>query len=269
MKIEYQDKIDDYLLNRMSNEERLAFEKVIEHDKELQEQLTFTDNVRRVMKDRNERLAKMEEWKDDYVWEDERMATASAAKGRPTGSGYDYCPAPTMESRRVATSSPFKRMLYVSSSIAAIIVVGFLLFKLYSPSSPEIAMDATSQSNNSSNKNDNVSFRGRSQSMDIESQLAMGDYSKALARIEKDESDIRTNLMLLEHESYSRGESHEDAITKKDTLEMKLGRLLFLKARALIGLERCDEALELLDEIRHSDSLYSGQADSLYQMIRP
>lgn len=274
MKIDNQDKIDDYLLNRMSNEERLAFEKVIECDEELQKQLTFTEDVRRVMKERNERLSKMEKWKDDYVWEDEEVAAASAAKYRPTGSGYDYCPAPAMKSRRSMKSSPFKKKLYWGAGIAALFIVGVLFLNqyrlLYNHSSTEIAKESSPHPNYSlPDANDNVSFRGRSQDVDIESQLAMGDYSKALARIEMDEAGVRADLMLLERESYSRGEFGEDAMAEKDSLEMKLGRLHFFKAQALIGLERLEEALELLDEIRHSSSLYSGQADSLYQMIQP
>ena len=74
MKINYQDRIDEYLLNRMSGEERLAFEKEINADKELQEQLSFTEDVQRIMKSRNEKLAKMEEWKDDYKWDETRSS---------------------------------------------------------------------------------------------------------------------------------------------------------------------------------------------------
>lgn len=65
MKKEYQDKIDEYLLHRMSDEERKEFEKELDGDKELQEQLEFTEDVQQVMKSRNEKLAKMEEWKGD------------------------------------------------------------------------------------------------------------------------------------------------------------------------------------------------------------
>ena len=49
----------------MSDEERKEFEKELDGDKELQEQLEFTEDVQQVMKSRNEKLAKMEEWKGD------------------------------------------------------------------------------------------------------------------------------------------------------------------------------------------------------------
>lgn len=268
MKIEFQDRIDEYLLDRMSDEERKSFESDAAEDAELKEQLQFTETVQQATKSRNEKLAAMEEWKDDYMWEDERVAAASAVEYHATGSGYDYCPEPTMESRRVATSSPFKKMLYWVSGITAVFIVCVFVFNLYRPSSPEIAMETASRPTEAPGKNGNVSFRGRSQNMDIESQLAMGDYSKALARLEKDESDIRTDLMLIERELHSRGEGREDAMTEKDSLETNLVRVLYLKAQALIGLDRKDEARVVLDEIRHSKSDYGIKADSLYHLLR-
>ena len=268
MKIDYLDRIDDYLLDRMSNEERNSFASDVAEDAELKEQLQFTGTVQQATKSRNEKLAAMKEWKDDYVWEDEREVAASVVEYHATVSGYDYCPEPTMESRRVATSSPFKKMLYWVSGIAAVFIVGVFVFNLYRPSSPEIATRTASRPTEAPGKNGNVSFRGRSQNMDIESQLAMGDYSKALARLERDEADIRTDLMLIERELHSRGEGREDAMTEKDSLETNLVRVLYLKAQALIGLDRKDEARVVLDEIRHSKSDYGIKADSLYHLLR-
>lgn len=268
MKIEIQDRIDDYLMDRMSDEERKGFESDAAEDAELKEQLQFTETVQQATKSRNEKLAAMEEWKDDYVWEDDRVVAASAAEYRPTGSGYDYCPAPEMENRRVATSSPIKKMLYWVSGIAAVFIVGVFVFNLYRPSSPEIAMETASRPNEAPSKNGNVSFRGRSHEMSIESQLAMGDYSKALALLEKNEADIRADLMLIERELHSRGEVREDATTEKDSLETNLVKVLYLKAQALIGLDRKDEARVVLDEIRQSESDYGIKADSLYHLLR-
>lgn len=268
MKIEFQDRIDDYLLDRMSDEDRTSFETDAAEDAELKEQLQFTETVQQATKSRNEKLAAMEEWKNDYVWEEDRVVAASAAEYRPTGSGYDYCPAPEMENRRVATSSPIKKMLYWVSGIAAVFIVGVFVFNLYRPSSPEIAMETASRPTEAPSKNGNVSFRGRSHEVSIESQLAMGDYSKALARLEKNEADIRADLILIERELHSRGESREDALTEKDSLETNLVKVLYLKAQALNGLDRKDEARVVLDEIRQSESDYGIKADSLYHLLR-
>jgi hypothetical protein len=273
MKIDFQDRIDDYLLDRMSDEERKSFESDAAENVELKEQLKFTETVNQATKSRNEKLAAMAEWKDDYEWEEDRFVAASAAEYRPTGSGYNYCPAPEMENRRVATSSPIKKMLYWVSGIAAVFIVGVFVFNLYRPSSPEmssseIAMETASRPNEAPSKNGNVSFRGRSHNLNIESQLAMGDYSKALVRLEKDEADIRADLMLIDRELHSRGESREDAMNDKDSLETNLVRVLYLKAQALIGLDRKGEAQVVLDEIRHSKSDYGIKADSLYHLLQ-
>ena len=53
-----------------------------------------------------------------------------------------------------------------------------------------------------------------------------------------------------------------------DSLETNLVRVLYLKAQALIGLGRNDEARVVLDEIRQSESEYGIKADSLYRLLR-
>lgn len=70
---EYQDRIDDYILDRMSAEEREAFEKEMADDTELQEQVAFMQNMKYALKSRNEKLAAMKEWENDYVWQAERQ----------------------------------------------------------------------------------------------------------------------------------------------------------------------------------------------------
>ena len=56
MRKAYQDRIDDYLLDRMTKEERHAFEKEIENNDELQEQLEFTEKVQRAIKSKDEKM---------------------------------------------------------------------------------------------------------------------------------------------------------------------------------------------------------------------
>ena len=56
MRKAYQDRIDNYLLDRMTKEERHAFEKEIEYNDELQEQLEFTEKVQRAMNRKDEKM---------------------------------------------------------------------------------------------------------------------------------------------------------------------------------------------------------------------
>ena len=65
MKEEYQDKIDDYLLDRMSEEERRAFAGEVAENDELREQLEYSRSVQSAMKSRGEKLAAMQKWEDD------------------------------------------------------------------------------------------------------------------------------------------------------------------------------------------------------------
>lgn len=241
MKIDFQDRIDDYLLNRMSGEERKSFESDAANDAELKEQLQFTKTIQQTTKSRNEKLAAMEEWKNDYVWKDE---------------SHSEFHLPTL------------RSFYWMSGVAAVFIAGVIVFNLYRPSMTEIAMDTASHPTEASSKNSNVSFKGRRNDVDVETLLAMGDYSKALARLEKDEADIRSSLMLNDRKLYSRGEICEDATTDRDYFEANLARVLYLKAQALIGLERNDDARAVLDEIRQSKSDYAIKADSLYHQLK-
>jgi len=55
MKKIYQDRIDDYLLDRMTEEERRAFVNDIENNMELREQMKFTEMVQRALKNKNEK----------------------------------------------------------------------------------------------------------------------------------------------------------------------------------------------------------------------
>ena len=65
MKKEFQDKIDDYLLGRISAADWLAFEQEAKCDSDIHEQLSFTKDVRLITKSRNEKLARMKEWSEE------------------------------------------------------------------------------------------------------------------------------------------------------------------------------------------------------------
>lgn len=54
------DRIDDYLLDRMTEVERMAFAKEIGNNKELQEQLKFTEMLQRVSNKKIEKT--LHEW---------------------------------------------------------------------------------------------------------------------------------------------------------------------------------------------------------------
>ena len=258
MKIEFQDRIDDYLLDRMSDDERKSFESDTAEDAELKEQLQFTETVQQATKSRNEKLAAMEEWKDDYVWEDERVAAASTAEYHPTGSGYDYSPAPTMEEPRSMPRSSGRRIFYWITGVAAVFVVGFFLIQnLYVANSPNEFMPSP--------RMNDMSLRAGSDNSEIELLLSQKKYEDALDLIEEKYLAVQDDsLDIVQDESMDAERKEYDMQIVKD----KQDELKWLKAHALLGLSQQETALRILDELRNEEGYYQMAADSLYNHIK-
>lgn len=258
MKIEFQDRIDDYLQDRMSDEERKSFESDAAENAELKEQLQFTETVQQATKSRNEKLAAMEEWKNDYVWEDERVAAASAAEYRPTGSGYNYCPAPTMKESRSMPRSSGRRVFYWISGIAAVFIVGFFLIQnLYVANSPVEYMPSPSMND--------MTLRAGSDNSEIELLLSQKKYEDALDLIEEKYLVVQDDsLDIVQDETMDAEQKEYDMQIVKD----KQDELKWLKAHALLGLSQQETALRILDELRNEEGYYQMAADSLYNHIK-
>ena len=229
MKIDYQDRIDEYLLHRMSDEERMAFENEVNDDKELQEQLSYTEDVQQVLKSRNEKLAKMKEWQDDYEW--------SETSSKPRSSS--------------------RKVLYWISGIAALFVVGFFLVQnLYVAKCPLEYMASSGMSD--------VTFRAGADNSDIEQLLSQEKYDEALDMIEERCLALKDDSLELVQDMTIDDERKEyDLQIVKD----KQNELKWLKAHALLGLHLEKSALLLLDELRNTEGYYQMSADSLYNQI--
>lgn len=97
---DFQDRIDDYLLGRMSAEDRAIFEEEISQDPSKREQLEFTKGVKTAVSSRQSKLKRLQQFKIQYEQEQQRLATRS---------------------RRV------KRLILWTSSIAAILVLALFI----------------------------------------------------------------------------------------------------------------------------------------------
>ena len=86
----FQDRIDNYLLNRMDDAEKTEFLREIEQDKEKKEQLEFTQDVKDCIRSREEKLKALKQFQRQY--EQERKTAAYRATG--TKQAACYCPAP-------------------------------------------------------------------------------------------------------------------------------------------------------------------------------
>lgn len=254
MKIEFQDQIDKYVLGQMDDTEKKAFEQEVNHNAELLEQLQFTQDVASATKSREEKLAKMEDWENDYVFEDD--GRVAAANYRPTGSGYDACPSPSIEQTFSKPRSSGKKAFYWISGIAAIFIAGFFLvnnlfvLKSGSPASPL--------------PYEYGNMRGGTDFTSIEELLESHDFDAALVQIGKQEQELANEMAALEQDSIQDNERKEYEL---QLIESKKNDLTWLKVHTLLGLGQKDKVVELLNSIRKSNSGYSLKADSLYNTL--
>lgn len=252
MKIEFQDHIDDYLLGRMSDEDSKAFEQELKNNDELREQMEFTKDVQTAAKSRNEKLAKMQEWKDDYEWEDDRGV--AAARYRPTGSGYESCPASSMDQTRTMPRSSSRRYLYWISGIAAIFIVGFFLIHNYMGSEEDMMFNPSSI--------EYSTMRGGGNYENIEKLLVDKNYEDAMKQIEIEETKIAEQRTATDSIADEERRAYDRML-----IQEKADELSWMKVYALLGADRRDDALQLLDELRHTEGEYKEKADSLYLII--
>ena len=187
MKQEYQDQIDKYVLGQMDDTEKSVFEQDVAQDAELQEQLQFTKDVTSATKSREEKLAKMKNWEDDYVFEDNRRV--SATNYRPTGSGYDACPSPSTEQTIAKPRSSGKKVFYWISGIAAIFIAGFFLVNNL------FVMESGNPASPLPNEYGNM--RGGTGFTSIEELLESHDFASALTQIEKQEQELADEMAVL------------------------------------------------------------------------
>ena len=82
----FEDRIDDYLLHRMNEEEEKAFLNEVEHDDEKKELLEFTRNVKDSICSREEKLKAMEDMRQQY---ERRIASEMACDSEQPSKGRD------------------------------------------------------------------------------------------------------------------------------------------------------------------------------------
>ena len=62
----FQDRIDNYLLNRMDDAEKTEFLREVEQDEEKKEQLEFTQDVKDSIRSREEKLQALKQFQQQY-----------------------------------------------------------------------------------------------------------------------------------------------------------------------------------------------------------
>ena len=128
MKKDFQDRIDEYILGRMTDEEKAQFEAEVNQDGSKREQLEFTRNVKGAISSREDKMAKLKMMQRMYDWEHRQVAASMRATGT---DDCQYSPAP----QNVEKKKPSKRIWWWASGIAAVLVIGLFVVNPFGPDS--------------------------------------------------------------------------------------------------------------------------------------
>jgi len=253
MNQEYQEKIDQYLLGQMSDQDCLVFENEIDNNQELKKQFEFTKNVKDAIVGRNRRLSQIYEWEQDY--EAKKKAKAEQEEYHAARNGYDNVES---ASGNVEKKSSRRQYIYWISGIAAIFIVGFFLFSptfFHNEGTSKIPIPAS-----------HGNFRSSIDDSAIDDAMNDGDFALALTRIEEKEQTLEIENTQMEKNRDNM--DNEEYLYQKKVFKIQKDELKFMKVYALIGLKRTDEALVILDEMRNKEGYYQMQADSLFNLYK-
>ena len=120
MKKDFQDKIDEYILGRMSDEKKAQFEAEVNQDESKREQLEFTRNVKGAISSREDKMAKLKMMQSMYDQEHNQVAASMRATGT---DDCQYSPA----LQNIEEKKPSKRIWWWASGIAAVLVIGLFV----------------------------------------------------------------------------------------------------------------------------------------------
>lgn len=278
MRLEYQDSIDRYLLNRMSEEERILFEDKCAENSELKEQLEHTQDVRVAISDRNEMLKRIQAWDDEYD-----------AK---------------VKQKKVAAHKMRVSFIWISG-IAAVVILGYFLLPLDDMTDVErngtlVAMKQEESGSVSVDNQSDILVNN-----DSSPQNLLAQSEKVEVHTGEDASVVNeTQVFSFGHDSFEtsrepdedggemelRKVKEEEAMIEESITQQSLlllsgeisrdvynSKLLQLRgqkdearwkeAMILLNNKRKDDALEILDEIRTTDGHLQSRADSLYKKL--
>lgn len=146
-----------------------------------------------------------------------------------------------------------RRLFIWSSSIAAILIIGLFVGSYM----------MTNERIEAPNLINNTAVRGGSNYNDIEILLKNNDYETAWEMIESEERQVKSISF-----GNNKKVSGEKQLYEQMLIDSKTYQLKWLKIQALYGLNRYEEAIMLLEDIRHVDGEYKIPADSLYRTIK-
>ena len=259
----------------MSDEERALFEAKCVENPELKEQLEHILDVKTVISERSKLLERIQRWDEEY--NEEKKAVARKKRSA----------------------------IYWSSGIAAAFVAGYFLLPAVTNSESERIGDVISMNTNNSevsptgNLNDNIKVSNENEKLlaknepklrsEEKNTTKLGDEQALSFANDKDFVSGQETKENLEKE-LERVDDEIRVVTEKQsqlTKKLKSGEIIksvydsrmymlkfqkdelyWQKSHALIKLNRINEAIALLNEIRNEDGVFQSQADSLYNVIK-
>ena len=143
MKKDFQDKIDKYILGRMTDEEKAQFEAEVNQDESKKEQLEFTRNVKGAISSREDKMVKLKMMQRMYDREHQQVAASMRATGT---DDCQYSPGLQCATEK----KPSKRMWWWVSGIAAVFVIGLFTLAPFNeePSATDFSSDKIFNNNN-------------------------------------------------------------------------------------------------------------------------
>lgn len=224
-----QELIDRYIKDEMAVEERRQFEKLLSEDAELQEQYEFTRQLQEALKSRMEKMNLMKQW------EDEEAEPAVRKAGHR------------------------KTLWRIVASVAAVVVISVSLYMFIQPST-QVKMPSLNESYGDV-------YRSSGELSQVKDLILEKRYAEALQMI--DSLEKWTQVDEKNGVKATMSDEERERIQYEQEVELQeADRLKWLKVYALMGLERREEALQLLDELRCSNGIYQRKADSLYRLIK-
>ena len=120
MKKDFQDRIDEYILGRMTDEDKAQFEAEVNQDESKREQLEFTRDVKGAISSREDKMAKLKMMQRMYDHKHQQVA----ASMRATGTDDCQC---SSAPQYAAEKKPSKQIWWWASGIAAVLVIGLFV----------------------------------------------------------------------------------------------------------------------------------------------
>lgn len=119
MKNDFQDRIDEYILNKMTDEDKAQFEAEISSNKSKKELLEFSQNVKNAIASRESKLARMKVMQATYDCKQHQAMVAM----RRAATNDSYLNSVDKTEGKSST----KRILWWASGIAAVLIVGLFV----------------------------------------------------------------------------------------------------------------------------------------------